>query len=493
MVKDIKKVLCLIFLLIFLRQFITFRTTKQVLVAMSTLKYFSCIVLLALTSRIYSQDQSIYIFDPSDVSTSFQYTLSQLTEDSVFVADSLDDSIFNYDAAFLFINYPYILSEEESNRLIQYTSGNMPAYIFTGILPSELDSIAFWNHIGVADWSGLLLSVPIDTVFGVSGQFTEGIIIDTSFMSGLIPVIIGNVDSILIGDAEFWEVNTTFISGYDSLKVIIDLYNLIDDEGYLRRVLEYFELIPQQQDVQINFFPPVDTAWIFGGCTGPDIITHNLTSTQERDSITIEPGLSSYFFYYDSLGNQILVDKYYFIVEDSLNQYDYELWFHPKSWPPFDPILISFDSVFYFQQYSFDIQLVVKLNGVPIDSLSQFFRADWGLNVDGEDQIPDHFSLYQNYPNPFNPSTKIKYSIPSVTLRQAQSDIMVTLNVYDILGNEIVTLVNEEKSPGTYEVEFSAKGGSTSGGNTYNLTSGIYFYQLKAGNFVETNKMILLK
>ncbi len=211
---------------------------------MKAIKYFVCFILLTLSSEILSQDQTILIFDPNDVSTSFQYTLSQLTEDSVFVADSLDDSIFNYDAAFLFINYPYILSEEESNRLIQYTSGNMPAYIFTGILPSEFDSIAFWNHIGVTDWSGLLLSVPIDTVFGVSGQFTEGIIIDTSFMSGLIPVIIGNVDSILIGDAEFWEVNTTFISGYDSLKVIIDLYNLIDDEGYLRRVLEYFELQP---------------------------------------------------------------------------------------------------------------------------------------------------------------------------------------------------------------------------------------------------------
>ena len=70
---------------------------------MSTLKYFSCIVLLALTSRIYSQDQSIYIFDPTGVSTSFQYTLSQLTENSVFVADSLDDSIYDYDAAFLFL------------------------------------------------------------------------------------------------------------------------------------------------------------------------------------------------------------------------------------------------------------------------------------------------------------------------------------------------------------------------------------------------------
>ena len=99
----------------------------------------------------------------------------------------------------------------------------------------------------------------------------------------------------------------------------------------------------------------------------------------------------------------------------------------------------------------------------------------------------NNYSLSQNYPNPFNPSTKIKYTIPSVTLRQAQSDNWVTLKVYDVLGNEIATLVNEEKQPGTYEVEF----------NTSTIkhlpSSGIYFYQLKAGNFIETKKMVLLK
>jgi hypothetical protein len=105
---------------------------------------------------------------------------------------------------------------------------------------------------------------------------------------------------------------------------------------------------------------------------------------------------------------------------------------------------------------------------------------------------PSIFSLEQNYPNPFNPTTKIKYSIPSVeTYRDAS--LQVTLKVFDILGNDVATLVNEEKTAGTYEVEFSAKGGSASGGNAYKLTSGIYFYQLKAGTFVETKKMVLLK
>jgi hypothetical protein len=95
------------------------------------------------------------------------------------------------------------------------------------------------------------------------------------------------------------------------------------------------------------------------------------------------------------------------------------------------------------------------------------------------------FNLEQNYPNPFNPSTSIKYAISNKQF--------VSLKVYDVLGNEIAFLVNEEKPAGIYEVEFSAIGGSASGGDTYNLSSGIYYYRLVAGFYVETKKMILLK
>ncbi len=94
--------------------------------------------------------------------------------------------------------------------------------------------------------------------------------------------------------------------------------------------------------------------------------------------------------------------------------------------------------------------------------------------------IPEGFNLKQNYPNPFNPSTKIKYSIPS-NRKGGMSNVI--LKVCDILGNEIATLVNEEKPAGIYEVEF----------NGADLSSGIYFYQLKAAEFIQTKKMILLK
>jgi len=93
------------------------------------------------------------------------------------------------------------------------------------------------------------------------------------------------------------------------------------------------------------------------------------------------------------------------------------------------------------------------------------------------------FSVAQNYPNPFNPSTKIKFTISSVIASGAKQSQPITLKVYDILGNEVATLVNEEKPAGTYEVEFNAT----------SLPSGVYFYQLKTGSFVETKKMVLLK
>ena len=104
---------------------------------------------------------------------------------------------------------------------------------------------------------------------------------------------------------------------------------------------------------------------------------------------------------------------------------------------------------------------------------------------------PNSFYLYQNSPNPFNPTTIIKYKIPNVIASGAKQSQFVTLKVYDVLGNEVATLVNEEKSSGTYEVEFNSQ--SSHSGEVRNLPSGIYFYKLKAGSFVDTKKMVLMK
>jgi hypothetical protein len=116
------------------------------------------------------------------------------------------------------------------------------------------------------------------------------------------------------------------------------------------------------------------------------------------------------------------------------------------------------------------------------------------LSVTDADEVsnqPEEFVLYQNYPNPFNPSTKIKFALtPSLSQRERVSEGQerVTLIVYDALGKKVTTLVDEEKSFGEYEVEFNLAQVSTP-----EITSGIYFYRLEAGNYTETKKMLLLK
>jgi len=129
-----------------------------------------------------------------------------------------------------------------------------------------------------------------------------------------------------------------------------------------------------------------------------------------------------------------------------------------------DPVDISYNSID-------DILAVPLMNANAV-----VFLNVAPVSVDKEEtSLIQEFELNQNYPNPFNPSTKIIFSVPQIS--------NVVLKVYDILGNKIATLVDAEKLAGNYEIEFDGK----------NLTSGIYFYKLIAGSFVQTKKMILLK
>ncbi len=126
-----------------------------------------------------------------------------------------------------------------------------------------------------------------------------------------------------------------------------------------------------------------------------------------------------------------------------------------------------------------------------VKARNQYGSSNWSIpfgfktgnitNVNDENNIPEEFALSQNYPNPFNPSTTIKYSIASPNQSGAVSSVQ--LKVYDVLGREIATLVNERQPAGNYTVTFDAG----------NLSSGVYFYQLRAGSFVSTKKMILMR
>ncbi len=128
-----------------------------------------------------------------------------------------------------------------------------------------------------------------------------------------------------------------------------------------------------------------------------------------------------------------------------------------------------FNAVQSFAWLSEDSLLVGTSDGMYIVTLGI------ATGVENDPVLPEKFELSQNYPNPFNPTTMINF--------QLSISSYVTLKVYDVLGREVATLVNEEKFPGTYEATFNAS----------NLSSGIYFYTLRAGNFIETKKMLLVK
>jgi hypothetical protein len=97
------------------------------------------------------------------------------------------------------------------------------------------------------------------------------------------------------------------------------------------------------------------------------------------------------------------------------------------------------------------------------------------LPVNSASIIPEGFELYQNYPNPFNPTTIIRYSIPEAT--------KIKLEIYNVLGQKVKTIVNEFKKPGNYEVSLNAS----------NYASGVYFYRIKSSKFNKVKKMILIK
>ena len=130
----------------------------------------------------------------------------------------------------------------------------------------------------------------------------------------------------------------------------------------------------------------------------------------------------------------------------------------------------SDSKVYSFVDKSVNSRMYYRLKQVDYNGAYSYSKT-----VEAAALLPIEYSLNQNYPNPFNPSTKITYSLPQ--------DNFVSLKVYNILGNEVATLVNEQISAGSHEINFNAS----------NLSSGVYYYTLRTGNFVNTKKFMLLK
>jgi len=185
-------------------------------------------------------------------------------------------------------------------------------------------------------------------------------------------------------------------------------------------------------------------SWIDIGSSLPDV---------PSSAIVIDPNNSNILYFGNDLGVYVSTD-----AGQSWSEYSVGL--------PFGCIVIDLSIV----RASNRIRAVTHGNGVYEAPLYNPVSVD-----DKNNLVVTGFKLEQNYPNPFNPSTNIQYAVGN---RQ-----FVQLKVYDILGNEVATLVNEEKAPGTYEVEFNAT----------QLSSGVYYYKLEAGKFSQSRKMVLLK
>lgn len=220
----------------------------------------------------------------------------------------------------------------------------------------------------------------------------------------------------------------------------------------------------------ITFITP-DSGWIVGGISGDAIIART-TDAGSQWSYQVFSGssLREVKFFNSNVGWFCGANNFEPFIAKTTN--GGETWVTQYQLP-------------FSSNGAESISMIDTNLGWTVNSLGEVYKTTNGgvsfIGGEAANELPTDFVLFQNYPNPFNPTTKIHFEIP--LLGGDERGGLVTLNVYDILGNEVAALVNEEKPAGEYEVEF----------NGSSLSSGVYFYQLKAGTYSETKKMLLLK
>lgn len=182
---------------------------------------------------------------------------------------------------------------------------------------------------------------------------------------------------------------------------------------------------------------------------------------------------------FDEVNSKYSIGLYLYTVNPGTDRSDHASFWR-YSYPAVLLIESSSDFNPYYHKTTDDISKINKPFFEKMTKLALGVTATSAIpiqNTSVTQTIPHEFKLYQNYPNPFNPETTISYKVHAAG--------QVSLKVCDVMGNEIATLVNEVKEPGTYNSQFSI--------HNSQLSSGIYFYTLRAGGFAQTRKMLLLK
>ncbi len=271
-------------------------------------------------------------------------------------------------------------------------------------------------------------------------------------------------------------------------------YFYYSHDSYTHTTITYYRLVKVLMDSIIlnrKYFYCENAPWGGSGWFRTDTVNRcifkfdpaNSCSTYYNyekliDSIGYSLGNSrcNYMWYRAEFTNNVIFGqpsvRFYVNVYTGLNTLSYHTYHLNFGYTKY-----SYSAQYY--QATWDL-LGCEINGVVYGDTT----IPLGVNVINN-SLPSNFSLSQNYPNPFNPQTKIKFSIPlsrGVTAEGGRG-VFVSLIIYDLLGREVTTLVNEELKPGTYEVDWDGS----------NYSSGVYFYKLEAGDFTETKKMVLMK
>jgi hypothetical protein len=290
----------------------------------------------------------------------------------------------------------------------------------------------------------------------------------------------------------------TIPQNFDSL-VAIHGYSFVMDQGILPwailKTADSLQAAFENNDMHKSMLIASDLGHYIGDSHMPLHITRNYNG-QYTGQYGVHSRYESNMI--GTFQNQIVYDGDSLLYIENLSDFVFDMLY--ENYQYVDSVLYAdsvaeafagnhTSSVYYNKFWEIAKNFTISLFQKASHRLTCIIYTEWinsgisAVNNSENNNLISGFTLLQNYPNPFNPSTKIKYSIPAVTLRQAQSDISVTLKVYDVLGNEIETLVNEENTAGSYEVTWFAE----------KLPSGVYFYQLRVGELSQTKKMILTK
>jgi hypothetical protein len=355
-------------------------------------------------------------------------------------------------------------------------------FLFIGFSSAQQASDYFPSQTGF-EWK--FKAIPLDSVsnpINALAYYRMDKFESTANYNGRLANIVqtksGLLDSILFQpyqDSLYYSTEGTIGYEYFSIRNIRDILFSVDTSGYFSNFsfVDFFTSLQDWYDVY-KFASPVnlvdtlvkrDTTINISNLDIPFSFKYLVTRLQDE---TISTVLGNYDC--KKFLTQWEVKAFILFQEITLLTTNDTIWIAPDNWIVQDIIP---------GQY-------LQINIPPFVQIEQAIPGletkltDEIVSVENKELKPSNFTLEQNYPNPFNPSTKIKYSVPQ------SSNVLI--KVFDMLGNEIESLVNEEKPAGTYEIEFDSHTGEAR-----NLPSGIYFYRLQAGSYIETKKMVLMK